>query len=266
MAPYLHDAIRVDPIVTSAASGMRARIESLDLLANNIANTSTPGFKADREFYGLYISAEAKMSNSEGLPRPLPVDSPEIEHHWTDLSQGPITETGKPFDLALSGQGYFEILTPGGTRFTRNGNFRIGKKGNIETQQGDTLSIKPPDGREFALDPSLPANIQATGEIYQGTDLKGTIQLRNPLTSGAVAKQGNSYFKVDKPDDPAGAAPEQTGAEIHQGFLETSNVAAADSAVRLVSVMRQFEMLQKATTMAIEMNKKAIDEVGRVSG
>ena len=253
---------------------MRARIESLDLLANNIANSSTTGFKADREFYGLYVSADARAAVEE-TGRPRAVDSPEIEHHWTDWSQGSLVATGKPLDLALSGAGFFIVSGPDGARWTRNGNFRLSKSGVIETQQGDPVLVKPPVGRGFTLDPDLPVSIQTNGEIVQANEVKGTIQLASAVTSGGVAKLGNSYFKIDSGGVPAetpGLAPAeiqlpagiQPTAEIQQGYLESSNVAPADSAVRLVSVMRQFEMLQKATTLAMDMNRKAIDEVGRV--
>src|SRR3954469_3911181 len=88
----------MDPISISAASGMRARMESLELLANNLANVETGGYKADREFYSLYTSAEAGGA-ANGEVATLPV----IESHWTDLRQGDLKNTGNPLDLALDG-------------------------------------------------------------------------------------------------------------------------------------------------------------------
>ena len=250
----------MDPLTIAAAAGTRARLESLEMLANNIANASTAGFKADREFYGLYLSAEAGQAGSEA-GRPLPTDLPEIEHHWTDYSQGSLTGTGNPLDLAIAGKGYFEISTPAGMRWTRNGSFRIGPAGKLETQGGDMLNVKPPPQKEFKIDPNLPYTINKNGEVLQDGQLLGTIQLKAPIDASAqMEKAGTSYFKVD----PAAVLTSASGSEIQQGFLETSNLGVADSAVRLVSVMRQFEMLQKATNLGSDMNKKAIEEVGRV--
>jgi len=248
----------MDPLTIAAAAGTRARLESLEMLANNIANSSTAGFKADREFYGLYLSTDASQSMTEA-GRPNPTDLPEIEHHWTDFSQGSLTNTGNPLDLAISGKGFFEILTPGGARWTRNGSFRIGPKGLLETQDGDTLSVKPPPGREFKLDPNQPYTIAKNGDVVQGGEILGTIQMKVAGgVSAQLEKAGSSYFKVDSAPAPA------TGAEIQQGFLENGNISVADSAVRLVSVMRQFEMLQKATNIGSDMSRKAIEEVGRI--
>src|SRR5437868_11843609 len=122
----------MDPLTSAAASGIRARLECLDMLANNIANASAPGFKADREFYGLYLSAEAADSPIGTSPTTLPV----IERQWTDFTQGSLTPTGNPLDLALNGQGLFVAQSPNGPAFTRDGSFRLSLKGEIETQDG----------------------------------------------------------------------------------------------------------------------------------
>ncbi len=250
----------MDPLTIAAAAGSRSKLESLDMLANNIANSSTAGFKADREFYGHYLSVDARQAAAEPYT-PSPTDLPEIEHHWTDYSQGSLRSTGNPLDLAISGKGYFEVSTPSGPRWTRNGNFRVGLSGKLETPSGDILTIKPPPGRDFKLDPNLPYSINKSGEVVQDGQLLGTIQLKAPLNAALpLEKAGTSYFKVD----PAATEAAAGGAEIEQGFLETSNFGPADAAVRLVSVMRQFEMLQKATNLGSDMNKKAIEEVGRV--
>src|SRR5260370_19921922 len=87
----------MDPLTISAASGMRARLESLDMLANNIANSSAPGFKADREFFGLYLSQEAAESPAGTNPPVLAV----IERHWTDFALGSMTPTGSELVSAL---------------------------------------------------------------------------------------------------------------------------------------------------------------------
>src|SRR5258708_29503416 len=106
----------MDPLLISAASGMKARMESLDMLANNVANAGTAGFKADREFYGLFEDR-------------LPV----IEKQWTDFSQGTLTFTGNPLEVALDGPGFLAVNSPGGTVYTRAGDLRISKTNQLET-------------------------------------------------------------------------------------------------------------------------------------
>src|SRR6266849_9897246 len=127
----------MDPLLISAASGMKARMESLDMLANNLANTGTAGFKADREFNGLF-------------EQELPV----IERQWTDFSQGSVIPTGNPLDLALSGKGFFALNTPTGIVYTRNGNFQISKSNLLGTAEGYTLRNVLDQGRPIKVDPT----------------------------------------------------------------------------------------------------------------
>src|ERR1700689_1804013 len=115
----------MDPLLISAAGGMKARMDSLDMLANNMANSGTSGYKADREFYGLYQD-----------------QIPVVESAWTDFSQGSLTQTGNPLNLALSGPGLFALNGPNGgpngTIFTRNGDFQISKSNQLSTPEGYT--------------------------------------------------------------------------------------------------------------------------------
>ncbi|HET8548634.1 MAG TPA: flagellar basal body protein, partial [Bryobacteraceae bacterium] len=85
----------MDNVSILIAGGMRARTEALDLLANNIANAATPGFKADREFYDIYMSADALAGDG------VPANVPDVRQRWTDLSQGALKATGNPTDVAI---------------------------------------------------------------------------------------------------------------------------------------------------------------------
>src|SRR5258708_30684036 len=119
----------MDPLTAIAASGLRARMESRDLLANNVANASTGGYKADREFYSLYVAPEAQDNNPNST-------MPVIEKPWVDLSQGAVHSTGSPLDVALTGKGFFSVQGPGGPLYTRNGNFRLAADGKLVTADG----------------------------------------------------------------------------------------------------------------------------------
>jgi flagellar basal body rod protein FlgG len=235
----------MDPLMISAASGMKARMESLDLLANNLANSGTSGFKADSEFYSLY-------------EQQLPV----IENRWTDFSQGAVLPTGNPLDLGLSGAGFFALNGPLGTVYTRNGSFRVSKTNQLASAEGYTIRNLLDMGRPITIDPAQEVAIGKDGTVSQGGQSIGQIELgKLPPAIEQVGKLGNSYFALVEGAVPA--RDEDT--EIHQGQLEQSNVTVADSAVRLVSVMRQFEMLQKAMNIGSEMSKSAIQEVAKVS-
>lgn len=234
----------MDPLLITAASGMKARMESLDLLANNMANSGTTGFKADHEFYGLF-------------KQELPV----IEKRWTDFRQGTIQPTGNPLDLALDGQGFFALNSPAGVVFTRNGTFQISKANQLATVEGYTLRNTRTNGQPIVVDPERPIDIDPKGIVRQNGQEIGQIELAGfGNDAEALAKLGSSYFA--RSAEATNKAPD---AVIRQGASEQSNVPIADASVRLISVMRQFEMLQRAMSVGAEMNKRAIDEVARAS-
>jgi flagellar basal-body rod protein FlgF len=216
----------MDPLLTSAASGMKARLESLDMLANNIANSETTGFKSDREFYTLYEQ-----------------ELPEIERHWTDFSQGTLASTGNPLDLGLAGPGFFTANAPSGVVYTRDGGFRVSKSAELETREGYTLrNVLDPQRRPIKVDPAQNVDVDKNGVVRQGGQQLGQIEVVGiDGAQKSLAKLGSSYFALmDR-----GTATPVPATEVQQGKLEQSNVPVTDSAVRLVSVMRQFEMLQK---------------------
>jgi len=244
----------MDALSISAASGMRSRMEALDLLANNIANANTTAFKADREFYNLYVSPEA-LGGSE-RPDTLPV----VERHWTDFSQGVTAPTGNPLDVALASSGFFAVDGPNGILYTRNGNFTITAAGKLQTQAG--YSVRGEDGKPIQADPTKSVSISTDGTLQQDGQIVGRIAVVDIPQRQDLEKLGSTYFQMN---DIKAMIKSATGVQIQQGRLEGANGAPAEHAVRLVSVMRQFEMLQKALSIGSEMNKKAIDEVARVS-
>ena len=215
------------------------------MLANNIANSETVGFKADREFYNLYQQ-----------------QLPYIEDHWTDFAQGSLIPTGNPLNAALSGKGFFVVQGPSGPMYTRNGNFQILKNHQLATAEGYQVRDVRREGQPVTVDPAQAISIDKTGVVTQGGQIVGQMEIaRMPTAAETVRKLGHSYFAMLERGAPAPAGE----TEVLQGQLEQSNVTVSDAAVRLVSVMRQFEMLQKAMNIGAQMNKEAIQEVARVS-
>jgi len=241
----------MDAMTVAAASGMRARMESLEMLANNLANAATAGYKSDREFYSLYISPEAGDPLS---PATLPV----IERHWTDFSEGAFTATGNPLDLAIAGRGFFAADGPSGRLFTRNGGFQVSAAGVLVTTQG--YPVRAVGGGTIQVDPNAPLEVAADGTVSQNGVALGQLEIVDFPDASVLRKQEGGYFAA--PGGQGGVAA--SGYSIRQGRLEGSNVNTAEAAVRLVSVLRQFEMLQRAVALASEMNRKAVEEVARV--
>lgn len=239
----------MDSASVAAASGLRARSGALDMLANNIANASTSGYKRDGEFYSLYKDAEA--AEWGGVTGTLPL----VEKAWIDLSQGTLTTSGRPLDLALSGQGFFAINSPGGTLYTRNGTFQRSADGQVTTFEGHALRLA--GGGTLKIDPG-PVEISTDGSVQQNGLQLGRLELVD-FEPGSLMKQGATMFRAAEGATGVSAR----SVEVHQGKLEGANVSSAESAVRLVNLMRQFETLQKAITLSGEMSQKAISEVAK---
>jgi flagellar basal body rod protein FlgG len=226
-------------------------MESLDMLANNIANASTSGYKADREFYTLYSAPEAASYSGDTMPL--------IERPWIDLSQGSLRVTGNSLDLAISGSGFFSVQGSNGPLYTRNGSFRVSAEGKLADSEGHAVLAS--DGSSIAIEANQPIVISPDGTVRQGGAAVGQISVVSFANTAGLAKQGSSYFRVV---DKSVSAASASQARVEQGKLEDSNTGNAEAAVRLVAVMRHFEMLQKAAGMAGDLSRKAIEEVAKV--
>jgi flagellar basal-body rod protein FlgF len=247
----------MDPLTAIAASGMRSRTETLELVANNLANTSTPGYKADGEAYNLYFGESAWEGYLES--RPAAGEMPIVERNWSDLSQGTLLETGNVNDVALASPGFFVAQTSSGPLYTRGGHFGVSKSGVLQTREGyPVLAI---GGQPIHLDASKPFVISQTGEISQDGSPVAMLQIVDTDKVDALTKRGGTYFAVSPSANTAAVQDPQ----VLQGKIESSNVESSYAAVKLVGVLRQFEMMQRAVRIAGDMGKEAVEQVAKVS-
>jgi flagellar basal body rod protein FlgG len=238
----------MDPLTITAGAGLRSRAEALDLLANNLANASTSGFKADREAYSLFLSEESGQSTS-----------PFVEQNRTDFSQGQLKQTGDPQDMALEGKGFFLVDSPDGPLLTRDGSFRVNKEGKLTTSEGYEFAAVEP--RRIRAVPGQEIEIDGDGVVRQRGEELGRLKLVDTPASSQPAKREGAYFALDKRDLP-GLTPSR--ARVQQGKTEAANFSPAEASIRLVNILRQFETMQKALQIGGEMGRRAVDEVARV--
>ncbi len=244
----------MDQISILAASAMRSGMQSLDLLANNIANASTSGYKGDSEFHTVFTSEAAEADSTDA-----PVSLPMIQRRWTDFSQGLLEPTNNPLDFGLSGKGFFVVTGPSGPLYTRNGNFRMAPDGTLVTS--DSYPLLDPDGKALkAINPAQPVEVSMDGSVHQNGQVLGQVHLVDFKDSSSLYKYGNNYYQNTGSEKPVDA----TDAQIYQGKVEASNVNATHGAVRLVNVMRQFEMMQKAISISNDMGREAIEQVAKI--
>jgi flagellar basal-body rod protein FlgF len=221
-----------------AASGMLAEQIRQDQIANDLANASTPGYKADRtaqRTFGDLLLANSATGATVG-PQSTAV---QVDKVVTDFSAKPARDTGEPLDFAITGDGFFAVQTAKGTRYTRNGQFELDPQGRLVTAQGDPV-----------LDASGGTITAADGKVDPRRI--GVVNLTNPR------KEGDSLLT----GTPAGAG---TGT-VRSGALESSGADPARSMVDMISSMRAFEAGQKVINTIDETLGKAVSQVGSVSG
>jgi len=250
-------AFIMDALTIAAASGLRSRMQSLDLLANNLANSATSGFKRDQEFYGVYSSADSDDPMTGGPSSTLPV----VQRQWTDFSPGTMQVTGNPLDVALSGNGnsFFAVNGPTGTLYTRAGNLQVLPSGDLATADG--YALRSTGGGAIRITSRKPIAISSDGTVLQDGHSLGQMQVVSFKSTDSLEKVGSTCFQNTSVQNAPAAA---TNVEVQQGKVEGSNVPVAEAAMRLVGVMRQFEMLQKAIGVSSDMDSKTIQEVARV--
>ena len=243
----------MDAMTIAAASGMRARMQALDLLANNLANAATSGYKGDREYYGLFNGDETTDALGDGSANGVP----EIQRAWTDFSQGTLQPTGNQLDVALSGRGFMAVNGPNGVLYTRSGNFQLSSTGELVTTEGYAVRS---GGKTIQASSNKPIEISPDGTVRQNGITLGQIEIVDFKSTDSLRKTSGACFENT---DPKNKPLPAENVRVEQGKIEGSNVAVPESAMRLVGMMRQFEMLQKAVTMGVDMNAKAIQEVAR---
>ena len=193
----------MDALTIAAASGIRSRMQSLDLLANNLANSGTAGFKRDQEFYGVFSSADASADDN-GSVSTLPV----IERQWTDFSAGDLQVTGNPMNVAISGSGFFVVNGPNGPLYTRNGNLKLlpfRRAGHGAMGMRCRIPAEQPSGFLAAK----PIEISGERRREAGRQPIGQIAVVNFKSTDSLVKMGSACFQNTDPKNVPAAGGER---------------------------------------------------------
>jgi len=238
----------------AAFAGLVAKTQALELVANNLANLNTNGYKGQREFYRS-LAASLNSSGLSPLNRAVN-DFGVLGGALVDLRTGTLERTGNDLDLALEGSGFFVAQTPGGTRYTRNGSFRLSAAGRLVTASGD-----PVLGEQGPI--SLPpgqVSISPDGTISVKGAVVGRLRVVDLTAGPELRPEGNTYFTA-----PAGSERPTVDPRVRQGALESSNLNPISEAVGLVALQRHAELLQRALAIFhTDFNRTAVEELPRV--
>ena len=237
-----------------ALSGQMALQRQMEVIANNLANSSTAGFKGEEMMFSQYLVRPAGTSN----PLAFVEDAGTVR----DLRQGPISKTGNPLDLAIAGQGYFVLQTPLGTRYTRNGHFQLDAQGQIVNGEGYALTgaggqpiVVPSGSGGIAVAPDGTVSVaQAGGQ----SSTIGQLQLVDFAVPQAVTPSANGLWVTDQTPQPANAT-------VQQGMIEESNVQPVVELTRMLSVSRESGMAKNFLDEEDQRRANAIDKLSQVS-
>lgn len=241
--------------IYSALAGLVARAQDFEIVSNNLANASSPGYRGQRSFFET-LAAEPSAAEDSALNPPR---FGILGGAYLDGRAGHHETTGNPLDLALEGPGYFVVRSAQGLRYTRNGQFHMNQRNELVTSAGDLVM-----GDQGAIQlPPGPVTISPAGMISAPGGIAGQLRIVEFPVSARLRPEGGSYLA------PGGGASEASAeaavrTTLRQGSLEASNINPVEGTVALVTLQRQTEMLERALNIFhSEFNRVAVEELPR---
>ena len=233
-------------IVSSAIAGaLRHERRISDLIANNLSNVQTAGFKKDAPIFHTILNET--MGRYENMM---------ADGTQTLFNQGDIQNTGNPLDLAIEGEGFFKVKTPQGMRYTRTGNFRLSREKVLVN--ADSYPVMGKKGEIRFSGQTFVVGVDGTIKV-DGAEV-GRIDLVNFSDLSGLKKEGQTLFRLEIPQ----AEGEARNSQLHQGALESSNVNPIEEMVKLIDSLRSYESCMKVIQSNDEMDGRAVNELGRV--
>jgi flagellar basal-body rod protein FlgF len=233
--------------IISTLGGKFTNERKLDILANNVANAATPGFKAHRVAVG--VTAVTDTTQPDDLQQTYVY---EIES-YVHFSDAPMVETGNNLDLAIEGSGFFVVSTPQGNMYTRNGQFTLDSQKKLVTANGET--VQGQSGSDITID-GRDIKIETDGSIFvDGSRIDG-IKIVDFANKNSLRNSGNSLF-INTDITNGEITPDQF--TLRQGAYEASNVSVMTEMVELISTLRAYETYAKVDQITSETLQKLID-------
>lgn len=225
--------------ISLSAEAMNNNVSKNDVIANNMANVNTTGFKSD-----ILIYKRDEENDREVTTQLVTIN----------FDQGPLSRTGRALDLAIQGRGFFEVDTGEGTRYTRNGAMVRDSDGYLTTQDGAPVSggIQLPPGE---IDIAEDGSVSVNGTVY------GRIAVVDFEDSSVLEKDGSSLFRASGGVKPSEVPPEE--ASVLSGYIEKSNVDVIGEMTDMISALRAYEISQKALKSQDEILGMMVGRIGK---
>jgi len=241
-----------------AYAGFAARMQALDVVASNLANASTSGYKSQSPFYralsaaqdGEVLSPLNQAVNQFGI----------LGGSQMDARSGSLLPTGTSTDMAIEGDGYFTVQTKAGNRYTRNGSFHANAANQLATADGDLVLAEQGTNLIPITVPAGTLSVSSDGTLSVDGGLVAKLHIAQFAAGTELSPEGNSkYIAPDGTEQPA------VGASVRQSMLESSNISPVAGAVDLIVLQRQADMMSKALSILnTDFNRPATQDVPRV--
>lgn len=230
---------------------------SLDVIANNVANMNTNGYRADAVVFEEFIMPVARGANFAGADQRIGFVHDRAA--WTDMRAGSLQQTGNPLDLAISGNAFFAVQTPRGERYSRNGAFQVNATGELVTTEGYRVLgdagpiVLQPEDRDIAIARDGTISVAGGGN-------RGRVRLVEFAQPGRLEKDSASTFRA-----PEGAAPQPSPlSSMVQGAVEKSNVQGVVEMSRLIEVTRTYTAVASLIEQQSALRKTAVERLAEV--
>ena len=234
----------------------------LDVIANNIANVNTSGFKADSSLFEEYLNTPAHEDNFVGSDRR--VSFVQDRGTYRDMTQGPVDATKNPLDIAIDGSGFLTVQTAAGERYTRDGNLHINSQGQLVTAAGNQVVGSSGPIVFQQTDHDINITPDGTITVVEGSgrtdSIRGTLRIVNFADAQKMLKEGFNLYSAGD----GGAPQADTKSAVRQGFLEKSNVNAVGEMSRMMEVSRAYASIATLMQQQSELQKTAIQQLADV--
>ena len=234
----------------------------LDAVANNIANVNTAGYKADNTLFEEYLNTPAHEDNFVSSDRR--VSFVQDRGTFRDMTQGAVEETKNPLDVAIDGSAFLAVQTPGGERYTRDGNLHINAQGQLVTVAGNPVlgTAGPIVFQQTDHDINITADgtitvVEGNGRVDSG---RGTLRLVSFTNAQQMLKEGFNLYTAGE----GGAPQADTKSRVQQGFIEKSNVNSVVEMSRMIEVSRAYTSIATLMQQQGELQKNAIQQLADV--
>lgn len=234
-----------------------ALMNEMDVVANNMANLNTAGYKSEKVLFEEFMMPAAA---DEGMP----AGDQQVAYtqDWAsihDFTAGAMRQTGNPLDIALEGDGFLTIDTPAGPQYTRNGELHIDNNGTLVNVDGFPVAS---DGGTITFEPTeTDISIAPDGTVFSSAGNKGKLALASFQSPQVLDRAGDNLFTVNQ----AGAAHADTTTRVHQGALEASNVSGVTEMSNMIRVTRAYELVSQFIEQQDQLKQTAIQRLGNLA-